>query len=254
MFDFRRTLILTSASMRTRYRNSMLGFAWVILNPLILMAAQAYVFVGVLKIEMENYALYLMSGLLPWIFFSQTLDMTATLYVFQGPLLKSLNLQPMTLTLAQVIDNAINTILAIIMIFLIYFVFISDHGFSARYPLQIFLGFIPWAVSVSLISFIVGVLHVSYRDTKFVMSFFLQLGFYLTPILYPSEFVPKGFSWVINFNPIFVLVKPMQIKTEDFAWPMWVYQYGMSWMLTGLIFIIVTLVWKSERNRFYAKI
>src|SRR5690606_4851573 len=97
VFDLRRTAILTSASMRTRYRNSILGFAWVILNPLILMSAQAYVFVGVLKIEMDNYVLYLMSGLLPWIFLSQTLEMTATLYVFQGSLLKSLNLHPMTL-------------------------------------------------------------------------------------------------------------------------------------------------------------
>jgi len=232
-----------------------LGFIWVILNPLILLSAQAYVFVAIFKVQMENYSLYLVSGLLPWMFFSQTLEMTSSAYVNQGSLLRAFNLKPMTITLSQVIDNALNSLIAIFLVFSIHFIiFHKSLEFELSILSRFTLGFIPWILTVITVSFIVGVLHVSYRDTKFVASFFLQVGFYLTPILYPSNYVPTQMAWLLKLNPIYVLIRPMQVRSENLPTLIWLEEYLLAWGLFIVIALISWVIWKKEQNNFYAKI
>ena len=72
---------LTFSEMKGRYRNTWAGFIWVIINPILMFSVQALVFKHILRLNMERYYLFLLGGLLPWIFISSTLNMTCNAFI-----------------------------------------------------------------------------------------------------------------------------------------------------------------------------
>ena len=87
--------VLTAANLKTRYRKTWAGFLWVILNPLTMYWIQTQVFSRFLKLNVSNYALFLLSGLLPWIFIVQTLEMCASLFVWSSRMFKAFPVSPL---------------------------------------------------------------------------------------------------------------------------------------------------------------
>ena len=85
---WRQVLALTRANLKARYRKTAAGFLWVVLNPLILYAAQSLVFERFLNLRVPRYSLFLGSGLLPWVFSAQTLEMCTSLFVTHGRLIR----------------------------------------------------------------------------------------------------------------------------------------------------------------------
>src|ERR1035437_5970491 len=85
----RQVRALTVANLKSRYRKTFVGFLWVILNPLILYGVQSLVFMKFLKLQVPNYTLFLLSGLLPWVFIVQSVEMCTSLIVINGKLFKS---------------------------------------------------------------------------------------------------------------------------------------------------------------------
>ena len=79
---------LTVASLKSRYRKTFAGFLWVVLNPLMMFGVQSLVFKTFMKIQVPDYHLFLLGGLLPWIFFSSTIQMGTPIFVTQSHLLR----------------------------------------------------------------------------------------------------------------------------------------------------------------------
>ena len=111
---------LTVASLKGRYRKTAAGLLWVVLNPLLTFGVQALVFGYFIKMDVDNYLLYLVAGLIPWIFISQTLEMTTPVFVASGALMKSFAASPLVYLCSQVADNFFN--------FLIYIKAISANS------------------------------------------------------------------------------------------------------------------------------
>src|SRR5271154_4561101 len=99
----RQSRALAAANLKSRYRRTVAGFLWVVLNPLIMFGVQSMIFRHVLKIQISNYFLFLLSGLLPWIFITQSMDMCTSLFQANGGVLKSFHLNPLVLLTAQLI-------------------------------------------------------------------------------------------------------------------------------------------------------
>src|SRR3954465_5069767 len=113
----RQSRALTAANLKSRYRRTIAGFLWVVLNPLIQFGVQSAIFRHVLKIQVNNYLIFLLSGLLPWIFITQSMDMCTSLFVTSGNVLKSFRLNPLVLLTAQLLDNLLNFLAAFLIIF-----------------------------------------------------------------------------------------------------------------------------------------
>src|SRR5665647_1643549 len=88
---------LTVASLKSRYRKTWAGFVWVILNPLLMFGVQSLVFKRFLGLQIPDYYLFLLGGLLPWIFMSSTIQMGTPIFVTQAQLLRSFKINPMVL-------------------------------------------------------------------------------------------------------------------------------------------------------------
>ena len=109
---FRQSIILAMANMKARYRDTIAGFIWVVLNPLIMFGAQSVAFKKFLRLDVPNYYLFLLGGLLPWIFLVNSLQMCTPVFEEKGPLLKSFKIQPLVVLSAQLFDNFVNFLFA----------------------------------------------------------------------------------------------------------------------------------------------
>lgn len=241
---------LTIASLKSRYRKTFAGFIWVVLNPLLMFGVQSLVFKHFMRIEVPDYYLFLLGGLLPWIFFSSTIQMATPLFVAQSYLLRSFKINPMVIIGAQILDNFIN-FLASLFITLIPFYLFSGH--NATPLLLLPLALLPLLIGTLALSITLSILNVFYRDTNFVMGFVFSLLFYLTPIFYPKIYVPEKWHWMVDVNPIVYLLEPFRRIVYFGASDFWLtFLQGISVSLA--MGVIAYLVWKRKRNVFYHKL
>lgn len=243
--------VLARASLKARYRNSILGYLWVLISPLSTYVAQSYIFKVVFKVQIENYFLFLLFGLVPWMFFAQTLEMTTTSLFFSSRFLKSVQVHPISLVLAQVLDNLINN-LTVVLIVLCVIATVEHVPFE-----NIYLFPLPYLVLVIFtlsLSFLLSLLSIKYFDVKFVMSFVLGLLFFISPILYPENFVPEEAQFLLTLNPMYYILKPFRVLVE--TGPSNDFFYSLLIAAAGALLASLAAFgyWKAKRNEIYLRL
>ncbi len=209
----RQVSVLTYSNMKSRYRKTIAGFLWVILNPLIVYGVQSQVFSRVLKINVPDYYLFLLAGLLPWLFIAQTLEMGTPVFLSNQSLLKAFPVNPLVYLMAQVLDNFVN-FLAAFFCLIIPLSFVYPLSMYGVLLLPVALFFL--AVGVTGVVWVLATAQVFFRDTRFLVSFVLSISFFMTPIFYPIEYVPANLRWIVQINPFYVFIAPFRACLYDF--------------------------------------
>jgi lipopolysaccharide transport system permease protein len=243
---------LTSASLRSRYRNTFAGLLWVILSPVLMYTAQAYAFKIILKVNAENYPLFLLVGLLPWIFISSSLSMCTTLFMSQGRLLKSFPIHPMVLLLSVLIDNFVNFVISLVIILLALFIF-----YPGPLPLHLLLIPVPLIslfIATAGLTWIVASLQVFFYDLKFIVDFIMSVAFFLTPISYPAQFVGAENIWIVDYNPFAILLAPIQALSQNALPGNYTFLLVRSFLFSIAMFTVARLIWTSRRNMIYFRL
>lgn len=241
---------LTLASLKSRYRKTFAGFVWVVLNPLLMFGVQSLVFKRFLNLNVPDYYLFLLSGLLPWIFFSQTVQMTTPIFVSQAQLLRSFKINPLVILTSQVADNFLNFLASFLLILLPFYI---GSGRDMTPLLLLPLALIPLLVGTLGLGLSLSTVNVFFRDTNFVMGFIFNLLFFLTPVFYPAEFVPEHLRWVVTLNPAVYFLEPFRnllYADLDKFFISWSKGMGVS-LLFGLH---ARRIWKRNINDFYRKL
>lgn len=239
---------LAKANLKCRYRKTIAGFLWVFLNPLITFSVQAVAFGHFLKIDVQNYLLFLVSGLLPWMFIAQTLEMSAGTIVNSGSLIKSVPVSPLVFLMAQVLDNAVNFVAAFLLI-LCFGAMIEGH--AATSWLLLGLPALPLLVGVYALAQILATLQIFFRDTRFLVSFGLQACFFLTPIFYPREMIPSQLQWLVDLNPFFRLISPFQILIHNFDAGRFSQSLLLSFLTAAGLLVVAAMVWHRKKHLVY---
>ena len=182
-----------------RYRGSVLGFLWTLLNPLCLMAIYTLVFHYYMRFAgVDNYALFLFCGLIPWIWASSSLAESASSIVNSGHLVTKAAFPAHLLTTVAVSTNAINFILSLPILFL--FLLAAGMGVSwsvIQLPLLLAVNFL-FLLGAGLI---VGSLNVLYRDVQHIVNNLISAVFFLCPIIYPLSSIPEQHRALYLANP-----------------------------------------------------
>jgi ABC-type polysaccharide/polyol phosphate export permease len=180
---------LVMRDLKVRYKNSVLGFLWSLLNPLLLMLVFTVVFtVMVPSATIPNFPAFILCALLPWNFFSSSMMGAVNSIVHNGHLIKKVYFPREILPISVVMSSFVNFLLALPVLFLFLALF--------RVPFTIWLVYLPVIMAVQVV-FVIGValilatLNVYYRDTAVILDVVLQAWFFLTPIFYPAEFLPE---------------------------------------------------------------
>jgi lipopolysaccharide transport system permease protein len=199
-----RTLItaLVVRYLSMRYRGSILGFFWSFLNPLCLMLVYTLVFKFYMRFDVENYAIFLFCGLLPWLWVTGGLSEGTSAIVAGGNLITKSMFPAQILPTVSILTNMIHFLLALPLLFV--FMLIAGmpiHLTALALPLIIFLQFLILHGAVLFLS----ALNVKYRDVQHVVGNLLTFLFFLCPIIYPVSQVPERFQITLKLNPFAAL-------------------------------------------------
>lgn len=203
-FDF--IYLLTKKEIKLRYKRTILGLLWVILNPLLQMLIIGLVFQFFVPMKIENYFLFLFAGLLPWGFFSNSLLRTTPLLVQERALIQKAAFPREILVIAAVLANLFHTLVAS-GVFLFFLAFLQNSLISAVWFFvsrvflsTFFLGF--FLAFVLATCLIVSAIYVRLRDLNFIVQLGVQLLFYGVPIVYSLSMLPEAFRQILYFNPL----------------------------------------------------
>ena len=200
---------LALKELKIRYKRSVLGFLWALLNPLLLMVVTTLVFSTLLKMNIEHYAIFVLSMILPWTFFAQSLSYAAESIVGNGDLIKKVRVAKIVFPMAAVASNMINLLLSLIPLVLI--VLVMGHPFHITW---LYLPVPLLALTIFTIgaTFFFAAANVYYRDIAHILQVILQVWFYVTPILYSIDLFPRQYQWLFRLNPLIFVMNGFRLS------------------------------------------
>lgn len=196
---------LTLREIRARYKQSFLGLFWIILNPFFQMLIMSFVFSKVMKISSIGvpYPIFLYTGLLPWVFFANSIGSSMSVLVDNSSLIKKIYFPREILVFSTLLAKVFDFFLSSIIFLLLMVWFKIPFTFYMLLFIPIF--FIQF-IFIFGISLFLSSLNLFYRDVQYLFSLVLTLWFYLTPVLYAVEFFPAKYRWIFKINPMSVFI------------------------------------------------
>ncbi len=239
-------VVLTVKELKARYKSTTFGFLWAFVNPLLQMIILSVVFKFFFRIQVENYPIFLFSGLLPWMFFNLSLSGGTTVLVDNRDLLKKVVFPREILPLSAILTNFVN-FLASMVIFLLVLIILGffNIGQIIFLPLAIILQLILTAGIV----FLTSALNIVFRDVAYIIQAGLILWFYLSPIFYPLSFVPERFVNFYSINPMVAIISLYRYALMGEHLPSLMAITG-SFIVSIIIFVIGTFIFEKRKSLF----
>jgi len=216
-----------------RYKRSVLGVAWTMLQPLGMMVVMTLVFSRLFH-QIQGYPAYVLSGLITWTFFSQTTTAAIHQMVWGGALLNRIYLPRTSFSISAIGTGLVNLAISIIPLVVIVLVL--------RLPLTVNILFIPISMLL-LASFALGVglllstLAVNFPDVSEMYQIILMAWMYFTPVIYPETMIPPEYQrWMFTLNPMYHLVKLFRAPIYEGRLP------DPQSLLMGTVISLVTLI------------
>ncbi|MDH5476770.1 MAG: ABC transporter permease [Nitrospinota bacterium] len=189
---------LVAKDLKARYRGSIMGMAWTFLNPLLTLSVYALVFSRYQRIEVQNYAVFMFAGLLPWIWFSSSLLEGVNSITGAGALITKSMFPAEILPMVKIISNLFNYIFSLPLLFGFIIWFDVDITLSILWLPFLMLGQLLF--TTGLVYFVASI-NVRFRDVQHVLANLMLLWFFLCPIIYPKSAIPaelKLYTYTIN--------------------------------------------------------
>jgi lipopolysaccharide transport system permease protein len=190
---------LVLRDIKLRYKRSVLGVAWSLLNPLAQLLVLQFVFQHVLPLSIPNYTLFLFVGVLAWNWFQQSLQFASGVIVESPSLIRQPGFPAAILPVATVTAQLLNFALALSV--LIGFLLWKEIPLTRAVAAIPLVAVVQFLVTLSLAYLLAGT-HVRFRDTQYLAGIALMLGFYVTPVFYQTSSVPDRFQTLYRLNPL----------------------------------------------------
>jgi ABC-type polysaccharide/polyol phosphate export permease len=191
--------LLVLRDLRVRYRGSVLGYFWSMLNPLLYMIILTLVFSHVVKVKTDTYALFILSGIMGWNLFHQSISIGMNSIISSGHLLKKVSIPGILFPTSSLAGVLVNFVLSLLP-FLVISLLLKNPLSWTMLLLPLFL--IPYLAFVWGIVVTIACINVKYRDVGHAMEPILQMLFYATPVVYPLDIIPERWRFILELNPI----------------------------------------------------
>lgn len=244
LFDL--LIILTIKDLKIKYKSSFLGYFWSLLHPLSFALIFYFIFKVVIKFPIDNYVAFLLSGLFPWQWISNSLVASTTVLLVNASLIKKVKCPSYVFPLSIIIQDGIHFLLSIPVIFLI----LSFYSIPLSFFQLIFI--MPLLIVQTLLlyglSLIFSSINLFFRDLERLVSLSLTLIFYFTPIIYTVDLIPEHLRKYFIFNPFYPLIECWHQVFLRATLP---YDHFIVSLIYGLsVFVIGFTVFKRLSYRF----
>jgi lipopolysaccharide transport system permease protein len=223
---------LTLRDVKVRYKQTLLGVVWVVMQPLMTMLITTIFFGRLVGVPSDNlpYALFVFAGLLPWMFFAKAITQSGNSLVGSANLITKVYFPRLIIPSATVLSGLMDFAVAFVLLvgLMIYY----QVGLSAN------LLMVPVLVLLTAILALgagmwLSALNVKYRDVAAIIPFIVQVGMFATPIYYPSSLIPEKWQWLIKLNPLTGIIENLRaaLYGRPFAWPALMISAGLAALL-----------------------
>lgn len=227
---------LTQREIKARYKQSILGYAWVILNPLFQMLVMAFVFSHIVRFPTVGtpYTVFLYAGLLPWTLFANSLVGATNSLVSSANLIKKIYFPREIFVISTILSKIVDFLLASTVFVIFLFIYHQPLTINVLWFIPIFLIQQIFTYGLSLI---LAAINLFYRDIQYVLSLILTIGMYLTPVIYPTEIFPAEFRWIFQLNPMAVIINAYREAILSGGMPNLV-SLGIAFVVSSLITLV----------------
>jgi len=238
---------LIMRDIKVRYKQTVLGFSWAVIQPLTTMLVFTLLFGKLAKIPSDGvpYPLFVFSGLLAWNFFQSAVAAGGVSLLSAGGMISKVYFPRLIVPLASIGVSIIDFFVAVLILFCLMVIYAFPPTWQMLLLPVFFLGL---AITSLGLSTWLSAVTVSYRDFRFVIPFVLQIWMYVTPVIYPVSFIPEKWRFLVYFNPISGWVEGIRssILGHDIDW----FAIGVSMLLTAAIAYVGLKYFERADSRF----
>lgn len=238
---------LTLREIKGRYKQSIIGYAWVLVNPLTQLLVYSFVFSTVFRFPTGDipYPIFLFVGLIPWIFFQTSLSSATTSLVENSDLLRKVYFPREVFPYSAVLAKSVDFFFAasLVLLFMLYYR-IPLHS-SALFVIPLIFMQVILTIGVS---FFTSSFNLFYRDIQYLLNLILLIWLYLTPVIYPLSLVPKKFLLLYQLNPMAGIIEGY--RSALFDKPIDIVMIIWSFSISFAIFIIGYIIFKRTERIF----
>jgi lipopolysaccharide transport system permease protein len=189
--------------MKSRYKGSVLGYLWTLLDPLLMMLIYVLIFSVVVRIRVENYPIFILTGILPWFFFANSVTQAMKSLRENASLMMKVYFPREIFPVSQVASGIVEFLLTL----LVLIPFLVFYRIAPGWKLALIPAILVVQIFFVLgVSFVLSILVAYLKDVENLMGAVLRIWFYLTPILYPVTMVPAKYQFFFLLNPMAIIV------------------------------------------------
>jgi len=194
-------IILATRDIKVRYKQTVLGAAWAIIQPLTTMVIFTIIFGRLAQIPSEGfpYPVFVYTALLPWMFFANAISTSGNSLVGSTQLVSKVYFPRLIVPLSSIGAGLVDLLISTVILLLLMLFYGVNWTSQLLLTPFLMVGVILCALGVGTI---LSALTVSYRDFRFVIPFMVQIWMYLTPVVYGVGFIPENYRWLLMLNPL----------------------------------------------------
>lgn len=220
IWQFRRLLLtLAVRDLKVKYQRSTLGLLWTLLNPLLMVLVIVAVFTSVLRIRVDGFWAFLISGIFAWQFISESMTRATSVLRSHAGLRRSVAFPSEIVVLSSLLAKLVEFLIEIAIVMTAIFVFFH-HGIPATVILLPYLILLQTLMAAGLM-FALSAISVLFYDVEHALPAVTRLLFYLTPIFYPYSMVPDVAHPYYDLNPFVSIIRLYRAVLYEGVWPSW---------------------------------
>lgn len=237
---------LVVRDIKVRYRRSVLGMLWTVLNPLMMMAVMTIVFSELFASSIENFAIYYLSGYILYSFVNDSTTASLFSVVYNAALMKKVYIPKYMFPISKVASSLVNLGFSLVAMLIVMAV--------TRTPLKFTLIFLPFLVFYIVLfstglGLILSTVYVFFRDCGHFYSIVMLVWMYLTPLFYPENILPETIQSLLRFNPLYHYVNYFRDILLYGVWP-GVQQNIICFGIAALIFVLGLWIFYKKQDKF----
>ena len=239
--------VLTLRDVKVRYKQTVLGFTWAIIQPVMMMIVFSIFFGRLAQMPSDGYPypIFVYAGLLPWTFFANAVSAAGNSLVGSAQLVSKVYFPRLIIPLASVgsglVDFAISA--GVLLLLMVY------YGFSWSLNLLMVPVLVAGVIFVALgIGTFLSALTVMYRDFRYVIPFMVQFWLFITPVVYPTSLVPADWRWTFYLNPMAGIIEGF--RAAFLGAPLNLLALAISLLVGAVMFLLGVAYFEKVERRF----
>ncbi len=253
LYRYRELLIIFAwRNIKVRYKQTVLGILWVILQPLMSTFIFTVFFGKLAKVPSGDlpYPLFVLTGLVFWNFFSQSLTNAANSFISNEHLIKKVYFPRLILPLSSVITSSIDFVINLALLLLASLYFSHPPTLSSLWIVP--LGFLITFIAASGLGTLLASINVKYRDVRYILPFFIQLLIFVAPVIYPTSIVRESNQFILALNPMTGVIEAVR-SSLAFSSSLNTFNLAIS-SVAAVLALILGLVYFNLTEKFFADI